>query len=157
MKIRLICIGKTDHSYLREGEQVYLDRLKHYLPTEKVEIPELKKVGKLSPEEIKQKEGELLLNCLHTGERLILLDEKGKDFTSMEFSRYLQNQMNMGGKSIAFAVGGAFGFSQEVYKHADGKIRLSSMTFSHQMIRLFFLEQIYRALTILKGEPYHNE
>lgn len=156
MKIKLITIGKTHASYLKEGEQIYLDRLKHYLPVEKIEIPDLKKAGKLSREDVKQKEGELILKQINPGERLILLDEKGKDFSSEKFADYLQQQMNMGGKAICFAVGGAFGFSPEVYSKADGKIRLSSMTFNHEMVRLFFFEQLYRGLSILRGEPYHN-
>ena len=156
MKIKLITIGKTNASYLKEGEQIYLDRLKHYMPTEKIEIPDLKKAGKLSREDVKQKEGELILKHVNPGERLILLDEKGKDFNSEKFAEYLQTQMNMGGKAICFAVGGAFGFSPEVYAKADGKLRLSSMTFNHEMVRLFFLEQLYRGFSILRGEPYHN-
>lgn len=156
MKVKLITIGRTHASYLQEGEKIYLNRLKHYMPVEKVEIPDLKKTGKLSREELKQKEGEFILKQINPGERLILLDEKGKDFNSEKFAEYLQQQMNMGGKAICFAVGGAFGFSPEVYAKADGKIRLSSMTFNHEMIRLFFLEQLYRGLSILRGEPYHN-
>ena len=156
MKIKLITIGKTNANYLKEGEKIYLDRLKHYIPTEKIEIPDLKKMGRISKEDLKQKEGELILKYVNPGERLILLDEKGKDFDSEKFAKYLQSHMNMGGKAICFAVGGGFGFSKNIYEKADGKIRLSSMTFNHEMIRLFFLEQLYRGFSILKGEPYHN-
>lgn len=156
MKIKLITIGKTNAPYLKEGEQIYLDRLKHYVPTEKIEIPDLKKAGKLSREDVKQKEGELILKHVNPGERLILLDEKGKDFNSEKFADYLQSQMNMGGKAICFVVGGAFGFSPDLYGKAEGKLRLSSMTFNHEMVRLFFLEQLYRGMSILRGEPYHN-
>ena len=157
MKIKLITIGKTNTSYLKEGEQIYLDRLKHYIKTEKIELPDIKNARKLSEEEVKQKEGEQFLKLIQPADRVILLDEKGKPFTSMQFSQYLQKTMNTGAKHVYFLVGGPYGFSDAIYQRADGKIRLSDMTFSHQMIRLFFLEQVYRGLTILKGEPYHHE
>jgi len=156
MKLRLLCVGKTTETYLQEGESVYLKRLKHYCSIEKMDIPELKNARKLSREQIKKAEGELILKALVPGERLILLDENGKTFDSEGFSKQLQVFLNQGGKGICFAVGGAYGFSQEVYDRSEGKIRLSDMTFSHQMVRLFFLEQLYRAFTILKGEPYHH-
>lgn len=136
---------------------MYLDRLKHYIKTEKIELPDIKNARKLSEEEVKQKEGEQFLKLIQPGDRVILLDEKGKSFTSMQFSQYLQKTMNTGAKHVYFLVGGPYGFADAVYQRADGKIRLSDMTFSHQMIRLFFLEQVYRGLTILKGEPYHHE
>lgn len=136
---------------------MYLDRLKHYIKTEKVELPDIKNARKLSEEEVKQKEGEQFLKHIQPGDRVILLDEKGKSFTSMQFSQYLQKTMNTGAKQVYFLVGGPYGFSDAIYQRADSKIRLSDMTFSHQMIRLFFLEQVYRGLTILKGEPYHHE
>lgn len=157
MKIRLICVGKTERSYLKEGESEYLKRLKHYCAFEKIEIPELKNAKKMSEDQIKQEEGKLILTKLDSSEQLILLDENGKSFSSVGFSKYLQKKFNQGGKSIVFVVGGAYGFSEELYARSTGKISLSEMTFSHQMVRLFFIEQVYRALTILKGEPYHHQ
>lgn len=157
MKIRLICVGKTERSYLKEGESEYLKRLKHYCSFEKIEIPELKNAKKLSEDQIKLEEGKLILAKLESSEQLILLDENGKSFDSVEFSKFLQKKFNQGGKSIVFVVGGAYGFSDEMYTRSNEKISLSEMTFSHQMVRLFFIEQVYRALTILKGEPYHHQ
>ena len=157
MKIQLICVGKTERSYLKEGESEYLKRLKHYCSFEKIEIPELKNAKKLSEDQIKMQEGKLILAKVDRSAQLILLDEKGKSFTSVGFSQFLQKKFNQGGKSIVFVVGGAYGFSPDLYARANGKISLSEMTFSHQMVRLFFIEQIYRALTILKGEPYHHQ
>lgn len=157
MKFKLICVGKTEESYLKKGEQIYLDRLKHYCKTEKIEIPELKNAKNLSKDQIKTEEGKLILSKIGNSDQLILLDENGKDFDSVEFSKFIQKKMNQGGKAICFVVGGAYGFSEEVYTKANGKIKLSSMTFSHQMVRLFFFEQLYRAQTILKGEPYHHQ
>jgi 23S rRNA (pseudouridine1915-N3)-methyltransferase len=157
MKIRLICVGKTERSYLKEGESEYLKRLKHYCSFEKIEISELKNAKKLSEDQIKLEEGKLILVKLDSSEQLILLDENGKSFDSVGFSKFLQKKFNQGGKSIVFVVGGAYGFSDEMYARSNGKISLSEMTFSHQMVRLFFIEQVYRALTILKGEPYHHQ
>ncbi|MCH2231468.1 MAG: 23S rRNA (pseudouridine(1915)-N(3))-methyltransferase RlmH [Crocinitomicaceae bacterium] len=157
MKIKLICVGKTVKSYLKEGEAEYLKRLTHYSPVEKIEISELKNAKKLSKEQIKTQEAQLILNHIKPGETIILLDEKGKQYRSMEFSKYLQKKFNSGGKGIVFIIGGAYGFSDEIYAKSSDKISLSQMTFSHQMVRLFFLEQIYRGFTILKGEPYHHE
>lgn len=157
MKIRLICVGKTMNSYLREGETEYMNRLKHYCSFEKIEIPELKNAKKLSEDQIKVEEGKLILSKIDGAEQLILLDENGKSFNSVEFATFLQKKFNQGGKSLAFVVGGAYGFSEDVYTRSNGKISLSEMTFSHQMVRLFFIEQIYRAHTIMKGEPYHHQ
>ena len=157
MKIKLICVGKTVKPFLKDGEQEYLKRLKHYTPVEKIEIPELKNAKKLSEDQIKQQEGELILNQIKPGEVIVLLDERGKQYGSIDFSKYLQKKFNSGGKGIAFVIGGAYGFSDEIYAKATDKISLSKMTFSHQMVRMFFLEQIYRGFTILKGEPYHHE
>jgi len=157
MKIRLICVGKTEKAYLKDGESEYIKRLKHYCSFEKIEIPELKNAKKLREDQIKLEEGKLILAKIDSSEQLILLDENGKSFSSVGFSKYLQKKFNQGGKSIVFIVGGAYGFSDELYARADAKISLSEMTFSHQMVRLFFIEQIYRALTILKGEPYHHQ
>ena len=156
MKIKLVCVGKTTSSYLKEGELEYIKRLGHYCSFEMVEIPELKNVRKLSKEQIKVEEGKLILSKLGMGESLILLDENGKNLSSEKFADFLQKQMTQGGKGIVFVVGGAYGFSEDVYAKSLHKISLSAMTFSHQMVRLFFLEQLYRAHTILNGEPYHH-
>lgn len=157
MKIKVVCVGKTVQSYLQSGEQEYLKRLQHYVPTEKIEIPELKDTRKLSQDQIRDKEGKLLLSKTEPGDLIFLLDERGKSYRSVDFAKFLQKQLNRGSKNLVFLVGGAYGFSQEVYNKAEGKISLSDMTFSHQMVRLFFLEQLYRGFSILKGEPYHHE
>ncbi len=156
MKIRLICIGKTGKSFLVEGESEYLSRLKHYSPVDKVEIPDIKNAKNLSREQIKLEEGKLILGKCQPGDRIILLDEGGKEFSSEKFAEYLQKQFNIGGKALVFVVGGAYGFSEEVEGRADGKLSLSKMTYSHQMVRMIFLEQLYRANTILRSEPYHH-
>ena len=157
MKIKIIVIGKTHKSFLIDGENEYLKRLKRYVPIEKVEIPDLKNAKKLSQQEIKQKEGENILQRLDSGDYLILLDEKGKTFSSLKFSKWLQEKMNRSYKKLVFVIGGAYGFSDEVYSRANEKIALSEMTFSHQMIRMIFIEQVYRAFSILNNEPYHHE
>jgi 23S rRNA (pseudouridine1915-N3)-methyltransferase len=157
MKIKVICIGKTGKDFLIKGEQEYLNRLQYYLSIERIEIPDLKNAKKLTIDQIKELEGKEILNKLGNGEQLFLLDDKGKEFTSMQFSDFLQKKFNQGGQGIAFVIGGAYGFSPAVYQTAIGKISLSKMTFSHQMIRMIFFEQLYRAMTILKGEPYHHE
>lgn len=135
---------------------MYLDRLKHYVKTEKVELPDIKNAKSLSQEEIKTKEGEQFLKQIGEGDRVILLDENGTAYNSENFALFLQKTMNTGARNVCFLVGGPYGFSEAIYKRADASIRLSDMTFSHQMIRLFFFEQVYRGLTILKGEPYHH-
>ncbi len=157
MKIKLICVGKTTSSYLIEGENEYLKRLKHYNSVEKIEIPELKNAKKMGQSEIKKQEGNLILSKIDTSDYLILLDENGQEFNSISFSKFIQKRMNAGGKSIVFIIGGAYGFSNEVYNRAQSRLALSKMTFSHQMVRLFFLEQLYRSFTILKGQPYHHQ
>lgn len=157
MKIKLICIGKTGKDFLVSGEREYLDRLKHYVPVERIEIPDIKNAKKLSFQQVKELEGKEILSKLSDNERLFLLDERGKTYSSVSFSQFLQNQFNQGGKSIVFVIGGAYGFSEDIYAKASGKISLSSMTFSHQMIRMIFFEQVYRAMTILNNEPYHHE
>jgi len=156
MRFTLLCIGKTGHDYLEKGEKMYLDRLKHYVKTEKVELPDIKNAKSLSQEEIKTKEGEQFLKQIGEGDRVILLDENGTAYNSENFALFLQKTMNTGARNVCFLVGGPYGFSEAIYKRADASIRLSDMTFSHQMIRLFFFEQVYRGLTILKGEPYHH-
>lgn len=156
MKITLILNGKTEDDYLITGFLNYEKRLKHYTSFETIVIPALKNTKSLTVEQQKQKEGELLLKSIQTADILILLDENGKEYNSVGFSDYLQKQMNSGIKNLIFVVGGPYGFSNDVYKRANGKIALSKMTFSHQMVRLFFIEQLYRAFTILKNEPYHH-
>jgi 23S rRNA (pseudouridine1915-N3)-methyltransferase len=157
VKVKFICIGKTGKSFLEEGESEYLKRLKHYVAVERIEIPDLKNAKKLTFDQIKEQEGKEILAKIQQGDSVILLDEHGKMYSSVQFSQFLQQKFNAGGKAIAFVVGGAYGFSDEVYDAASGKISLSSMTFSHQMVRMIFFEQLYRAMTILKGEPYHHD
>lgn len=157
MKIKVVCIGKTSKPFLEDGEKEYLKRLKHYSPVEKIEIPDIKNAKKLTKEQIKVAEGKLLLAKVQSGDQIILLDENGKNYSSVDFSHFLQKRFNQGGKGLVFLIGGAYGFSEEVYKTAQGKISLSLMTFSHQMIRMLFFEQLYRAFTISKGEPYHHQ
>ena len=156
MKIKIVCIGKTGKSFLIDGENEYLNRLKHYVSLERIEIPDIKNAKKLSFDQIKTLEGKEILNKISSGEQLILLDEKGKDFTSEKFADFIQQKFNQGGKGLVFVIGGAYGFSKEVYDRSDSLLSLSKMTFSHQMIRMIFFEQVYRAMTILKGEPYHH-
>lgn len=157
MKIKLLAIGKTDDKNLQMLISTFENRLKHYVKFELQIIPDVKNVKNLSKKQQKEKEGELLLKQLIPTDQLVLLDEKGKDFRSKEFAQYLQKKMNSGIKQLVFAIGGPYGFSDEVYKKAQGKISFSKMTFSHQMIRLFMVEQLYRGFTILKNEPYHHE
>ncbi len=156
MKIVLLVIGKTDAGYFVEAIGEYINRLVHYLPFELQVIPDIKNVRNLSEPQQKEKEGELILKALQPGDYLVLLDEKGKEFTSVQFAAYLEKKMHVVPKRLVFAVGGPYGFSEAVYKTAAEKISLSKMTFSHQMIRLIFVEQIYRAMTIIAGEPYHH-
>lgn len=157
MKIALLTVGKTDVNWVKQGLELYMARLKHYIPFSINEIPELKNVSALSKEQIKAKEGELILKNIRATDDVILLDEHGKEYSSTEFASLLQNKINYEGKDIIFVIGGAYGFSELVYKRANSKISLSRMTFSHQMVRAIFAEQIYRAFTIMKGEPYHHE
>jgi 23S rRNA (pseudouridine1915-N3)-methyltransferase len=157
MKITLILNGKTEDDYLIRGFSAYEQRLKHYVSFETIVIPALKNTKGISVAQQNQIEGEVLLKQLQNSDRLILLDENGKEFNSVGFADFLQQQMNSGIKNLVFVVGGPFGFSEEVYKRANGKLALSKMTFSHQMVRLFFVEQLYRGMTILKNEPYHHE
>ncbi|MGB5363852.1 MAG: 23S rRNA (pseudouridine(1915)-N(3))-methyltransferase RlmH [Aureibaculum sp.] len=157
MKIKLLAIGKTDDKRLQELIVEFQKRLKHYIKFEIEIIPDLKRVKNITVDQRKQKEGMLILNKIDATDQLILLDEKGHQFRSIEFSRFLQKKMNSGIKQLVFTIGGPYGFSDEVYQKAQGKVSLSKMTFSHQMIRLFLVEQLYRAFTIIKNEPYHNE
>lgn len=156
MKVECWVIGKTDEAYLRNGEEKYLARIKHYLPFQWVVLPAPRKSGKLPPELLRRAEGDSVLRALNAGDTLVILDERGKQYSSEHFALYLDKQLHGGGRRLIFLIGGAFGFSDEVYERANGKLSLSSMTFSHQMVRLFFLEQLYRGLSILRNEPYHN-
>ncbi|WP_457615613.1 23S rRNA (pseudouridine(1915)-N(3))-methyltransferase RlmH [Lutibacter sp.] len=157
MKIKLIAIGKTDNKSLQTLIETYQGRLKHYINFQFEIIPDIKNVKHLSEQQQKEKEGNLILKKLVATDQLILLDEKGTEFKSVDFSKYLQKKMNSGIKQLVLVIGGPYGFSEAVYKKSQGKISLSKMTFSHQMIRLFAIEQLYRAFTILKNEPYHHE
>lgn len=157
MKITFIVIGKTNQSALIQLIDDYQRRLKHYTNFESLTIPELKNSKNISEKEQKDKEGELIIKQLEQGDEVILLDEKGKEYTSVAFSEFIAKKMMSSNKRMVFVVGGPYGFSENVYARANALISLSAMTFSHQMIRLIFVEQLYRAFTILKGEPYHHE
>lgn len=157
MKIKLLAVGKTDDKNLNQLIELYQNRLKHYVKFEIEIIPDIKNAKNLSEAQQKEKEGDLILSKLQNTDQLILLDDKGKQYTSIEFSSFLQKKMNSGIKQLVLIIGGPYGFSEAVYKKASGKLSLSKMTFSHQMIRLFIVEQIYRGFTILRNEPYHHE
>jgi 23S rRNA (pseudouridine1915-N3)-methyltransferase len=157
MNIRLLAIGKTDNKSLQMLIEDYSKRLSFYIKFDLEIIPDIKNAKNLSEAQQKEKEGELILAKLSPTEQLILLDENGIVFSSVEFSKYLQKKMNTGIKTLVFVIGGPYGFSEEVYKKSQGKISLSAMTFSHQMVRIFVIEQLYRGYTILKNEPYHHQ
>ena len=157
MKTSLLVIGKTKADYLIAGEQEYLKRLQRFRSIAYTILPELKKTNGLTEDEIKEKEGELLLQKFNTSDFVVLLDEKGKLFSSVDFSEWLEQAQHLGYKRLVFVIGGAYGFSKAVYEKAHFKISLSKMTFSHQMVRLLFLEQFYRAQTITANTPYHHE
>jgi 23S rRNA (pseudouridine1915-N3)-methyltransferase len=157
MKLKFIFTGKTEDDYLVRGCTIYEKRLQNYLPTEVQIIPALKNTKNLSIEQQKQKEGELILKQLGNSDFVVLMDEKGKHFTSMEFAGFFQQKMNSGIKNLVLIIGGPYGFSADVYARANQKVALSKMTFSHQMVRLLLLEQCYRAMSILRNEPYHHE
>lgn len=157
MQIKLLTIGKTDNKALQLLIEEYSKRLSFYIKFELEIIPDIKNVKNLTEAQQKEKEGELILSKIGTTDAFVLLDENGKSFTSIGFSEYLQKKMNAGTKTLVFVIGGTYGFSDAVYKKALDKVALSSMTFSHQMIRLFVVEQLYRAFTILKNEPYHHQ
>lgn len=156
MKITLIAIGKTDNRHLIELMEDYSKRLGHYVSFEMEIVPDIKNAKNLSEPLQKKSEGDEILKRVSTADILILLDENGKTYSSEKFAEFLQKKMNSGLKNLVFVIGGPYGFSEDIYKRANGKISLSSMTFSHQMVRLFFIEQIYRAFTILRNEPYHH-
>ena len=157
MNIKLLAIGKTDNKALQQLMDDYMKRLSFYIKFELEVIPDIKNAKNMSEAQQKEKEGEVILSKLSPTDQLILLDENGKNFSSVGFSDELQKKMNSGIKTLVFVIGGPYGFSKEVYAKAQGKISLSAMTFSHQMVRLFFIEQVYRAFTILRGEPYHHQ
>lgn len=157
MNIKLLCVGKTDNKQLAQLIEVYSKRLNFYVKYGIEILPDIKNVKNLSEQEQKNKEGHLILSKIGTYDHLLLFDEKGTTFTSVGFSKFLQKKMNSGIKTLVFVIGGPYGFSEEVYAKAQGKVSLSTMTFSHQMVRLFITEQIYRGYTILKGEPYHHQ
>jgi len=157
MKISLLVVGKTEYSYLKEGIADYEKRLKHYINFQIIYLPSVKSTKKSTGDWIKNKEGEQILKFCSKSKFIVLLDENGSTIRSVAFADFIQKKMNQGISELLFVIGGAFGFSEQVYKAADLKISLSEMTFSHQIIRLIFAEQLYRAFTIIKNEPYHNE
>jgi 23S rRNA (pseudouridine1915-N3)-methyltransferase len=157
MKILMLVIGKTDEDYLQKGIELFLKRIPHYLPFEMKVIPDLKNSKNLSVQQQKEKEGELILQQITAQDEVFLLDELGIESSSIEFARFLEKKMIAGTKRLVMIIGGPYGFSEAIYNRANGKLSLSHMTFSHQMVRLIFLEQLYRAMTILKGEPYHHQ
>lgn len=157
MKVCLLVIGKTDVAYIREGIAEYEKRLKRYIPYEMKILADVKNAKSMTEAVQKEKEGELLLQQLQTGDYVVLLDERGREYTSLGFSEFVAQKMLMGIKRLVFVIGGPYGFAASVYQRGQEKISLSKLTFSHQMVRLIFAEQLYRAMTIMKGEPYHHE
>ena len=157
MKITLICIGKTDDHHIIEGIDIYTKRLKHYVNFQIITVPDIKNSKNLSEGQQKEKEAQQLLKNINNQDYIILLDENGKEYTSVGFSSFLEKQMVSGASHLVFMVGGPYGFDDSVYHRANAKISLSRMTFSHQMVRLFFVEQVYRAYSIMRGEPYHHK
>ena len=157
MEVTMLTVGKTDVKWVKEGLDLYVSRLKHYVPFSLVEIPQLKGAASLSREQIREKEGELILRQVDPGDTVILLDERGKEYRSVEWAEALRKRLAHGGRGLVFVIGGAYGFSQKVYDRSDGLVSLSKMTFSHQMVRTVFAEQLYLAFTIIRGEPYHHE
>ena len=157
MNITLLVVGKTDFPWVKEGLELYVSRLKRYVPFRLEEIPHLKNASALSEAVIKEKEGEIILSKLRPADYVILLDEHGREYRSVEFSQKLEALLSRNSRDIVFVIGGAYGFSQAVYSRADDKLSLSKMTFSHQMVRVVFAEQLYRAFTILNHEPYHHD
>lgn len=157
MKIKLIVVGKTVDDYLKKGIQLYVNRIGFYVKFEMIEIPELKGVKSISFDGIKEMEGDLIIRQVDTTDNVVLLDEKGDSLRSLEFAEFVNKKMVSGIKNLVFIVGGAYGFSDKLYKRSNGSLSLSKMTFSHQMVRLIFAEQLYRAFSILKNEPYHHE
>jgi len=157
MHLTLLAVGKTDIPWVKEGLEMYVSRLRHYIPFTLTEIPELKNVAALTRDQIKEREGELILKSIKPSDFVVLLDERGKEYRSIEFSQDLAKKLSTAARDLVYVIGGAYGFSEEVYARADSKLSLSKMTYSHQIIRTIFAEQLYRAFTIMKGEPYHHE
>ncbi len=157
MKITLITVGKTDEDYLRKGINKFIDRLKHYIGFELIVIPDIKNSKNMSIAQQKEKEGLLILGNIKSGADVVLLDEKGKSLTSVELAKFIEKKTIISTRYLYFVIGGPYGFSSEVYKKAPNKLSLSKLTFSHQMIRLLFVEQLYRAFTIINNEPYHHK
>lgn len=157
MKIALIVVGKTSQPYLTEGIDEYVSRIKRYMPFELYVIPELKNTRNLTMEQQKNREGDAILKVLQPGDCVVLLDEHGKELTSLQFAAYIEQKQQTSARRLVFVIGGPYGFSPDVYERCQEKLSLSKMTFSHQMVRLFFTEQLYRAMTILNNEPYHHE
>lgn len=157
MKFALLVVGRTVEKHYITAINDYVERIKHYTPFDMEIIPELKNTKSLSMEQQKEKEGELILKALQPGDVVVLLDEHGKEFRSIEFAEWAEKKMHTVNKRLVFIIGGPYGFSKDVYAAAQEKISLSKMTFSHQMIRLIFVEQLYRAMNILAGGPYHHE
>lgn len=157
MKVRVLFTGKTTEAWIRQGISQYADRIGHYVSFSLTEIPDLRQTASLSQEQVKEREGELILKSLRTSDHLVLLDEHGKEFSSLDWARNLEFKATRLLKDLVFVIGGPYGFSQAVHDRADEHLSLSRMTYSHQLVRVVFLEQLYRALTIIKGEPYHHE
>lgn len=156
MKIKLLLTGKTKDKFILEGFADYIKRINHYVSIETLIIPDIRNTANMDVHSIIEKEAESQLKCIEVNDYLVLLDEKGKDFSSVEFSAFLQQRMSSGIKNLCFLIGGPYGFSERIYNRANQKIALSKMTFSHQLVRIIFAEQLYRAFTILKNEPYHH-
>ena len=156
MKIQLLLIGKTGFRFISEGMEEYIKRIRRYVDFSLQVIPDLKGTASRSIDQVKEEEGKKILKALNPGDHVILLDERGKDPDSFEFARLLEKRMLASVKSLVFVIGGSYGFSEEVYKRGNSMLSLSKMTFSHQLIRVLFLEQLYRGFTILRGEPYHH-
>lgn len=157
MKVQLLLVGKTTQEFVRKGMEEYAGRLKHYLPFEMQTIPDIRNMRSFSSDRIREKEGDAILKYIQPDDVVVLLDEHGKEFTSMEFAGYMEKKMLATSKRLVFIIGGPYGFADKVYALAREKVSLSKMTFSHQLIRLIFTEQLYRAMTILSNQPYHHE
>ncbi|MDE7465249.1 MAG: 23S rRNA (pseudouridine(1915)-N(3))-methyltransferase RlmH [Muribaculaceae bacterium] len=157
MDTELLTVGKSTIRFVIDGIEEYTKRLKHYLPYRITPLPDIRRGGSLTEAQQKEAEGELILSRLQPSDYVVLLDERGREYSSMEFAGFMEKQMVAGRRRVVFVVGGPYGFSEAVYRRADSKLSLSKMTFNHEMVRLFFTEQLYRAMTILRGEPYHHE
>ncbi len=157
MKVVLLSVGKTDEDFYAQAMDIFRKRLSHYIPFDLEFVPDVKNTKNLSEKEQKSLEGEALLNRIRQGDHVVLLDDKGKQYSSVEFSRFMEKKAHSVSKRLVFVIGGPYGFPDDVYRRANEKLSLSRMTFTHQMVRLVFVEQLYRAMTILNGEPYHHE